>query len=61
MMSHSPRNVREEDRHKRMRAKFSTGSLAVIDLDIDLWQDARKQKGVLADFMRPRDLDLKES
>jgi len=61
MMSHSPRNVREEDRHTRMRAKFATCSLAVIDLDIDHWQDARMQKGVLADFMRPRDLDLKGS
>jgi phosphohistidine phosphatase len=61
MMCQPPLNVREEDRHRRMRAKFSTGSLAVIDLDIDLWQDARMQKGVLADFMRPRDLDLKES
>jgi phosphohistidine phosphatase len=61
MMCLPPRNDGEEDRHKRMRAKFSTCSLAVIDLDIDLWQDARKQKGVLADFMRPRDLGLKES
>lgn len=61
MMCQPPLNVREEDRHRRMRAKFSTGSLAVIELDIDFWQDARMQKGVLADFMRPRDLDLKES
>ncbi len=61
MMCHPPLNVREEGRHRRMRAKFSTCSLAVIELETDHWQGARIQKGVLADFMRPRDLDSKEN
>lgn len=61
MMCHPPLNAREEDRHRRMRAKFSTCSLAVISLEADHWQGARIQKGELADFMRPRDLDTKES
>ena len=61
MMSQPPLNMREEERHRRMRAKFSTCSLAAIDLETDSWRKAKAQKGTLIDFMRPRDLEEKGS
>lgn len=57
MMSHPPLNASEEERHRRMRAKFSTCSFAAIEFDSRTWHNARMQKGALVDFMRPRDLD----
>lgn len=45
-----------ESRHKRMREKFSTCSLVVLDFNIKQWRSVTKGKGVLTDFMRPRDL-----
>ena len=37
--------------------KFPTASLAVLDLAIDRWEDARDNVATLARFTRPRDLD----
>jgi phosphohistidine phosphatase len=40
-----------------VEVKFPTASLAVIDLSIDHWADISENKGVIASFTRPRDLD----
>lgn len=37
--------------------KFPTASIAVLDLPIDRWNDARENIATLASFTRPRDLD----
>ncbi|MDI1296095.1 MAG: histidine phosphatase family protein [bacterium] len=37
--------------------KFPTASLAVMDLAIDSWKDARENMASLVSFTRPRDLD----
>ncbi|WP_340264793.1 SixA phosphatase family protein [Sphingobium mellinum] len=40
-----------------VEAKFPTASLAVMDLAIDRWVDARPTIATLVSFTRPRDLD----
>lgn len=40
-----------------VEAKFPTASIAVLDLAIDRWRDARNDVATLASFTRPRDLD----
>lgn len=40
----------------RMREKFPTGALAVIDLPLDLWSEAAACKGRLDRFVVPKDL-----
>ncbi len=55
-MSMAPLSVDEEARHRRMREKFATTSLAVIRFDVGRWQDLRPGSGLVEDFMRPRDL-----
>lgn len=50
-----PLSVEQEERHRRMRDKFSTSSLAVIGFDAPGWRGLRPGSGVLEDFMRPRD------
>ncbi len=55
MMSLPPPSVEQEARHRRMREKFSTSSLAVIGFDVAAWGGLRPGSGVLEDFMRPRD------
>ncbi|TZG28925.1 SixA phosphatase family protein [Sphingomonas montanisoli] len=37
--------------------KFPTASIAEISLPVDHWEDVRANKGALARFVRPRDLD----
>lgn len=56
-LSASPSDAAGEARHRRMREKFSTCSLVVLDFPVKQWRSVAKGKGVLADFMRPRDLD----
>jgi len=50
---------RSEPQRSRLNAKFSTGSLAVIDADIARWADLVPQSGTLRSFTRPRDLQHK--
>ena len=52
-----PLSIEEEARHRRMREKFATSSLAVLRFEARRWQDLRRGSGLLEDFMRPRDLD----
>lgn len=40
-----------------MNAKFPTAALAVIDLDIDRWEEACTDCGRLRSFTRPKDLE----
>ncbi len=40
----------------RALAKFPTGALAVIDLDVERWSDVAGGSGSLVRFIRPRDL-----
>jgi phosphohistidine phosphatase len=42
---------------RRLRSKFPTGGLAVLDLDIDRWPDIADARGTLIRFTAPRDLD----
>jgi phosphohistidine phosphatase len=41
---------------ERMRAKFPTGALAVIEFDIDRWNELAAGTGRLRAFVRPKDL-----
>ena len=40
-----------------MRTKFSTAALAIIDLEVDRWEEVRSDCGRLRSFTRPRDLE----
>jgi phosphohistidine phosphatase len=40
-----------------VEVKFPTASLAVLDLAIDRWADAKQDVATLVSFTRPRDLD----
>ena len=42
--------------HERMREKFSTCALAVIELGAKSWREVKMGTGTLKDFMRPKDL-----
>ncbi len=52
----SPKDAAEEKVHARMREKFSTCALAVIQSPAKAWRDVRAGGGALKDFMRPKDL-----
>jgi phosphohistidine phosphatase len=52
----SPKTTTEEKAHRRMRDKFSTCALAVIQLPAKAWREVRADGGTLKDFMRPKDL-----
>ncbi|MFO1119363.1 MAG: histidine phosphatase family protein [Rhodospirillales bacterium] len=49
-------DARSEPQRSKLNAKFSTGSLAVIDADVARWADLVPQSGYLRSFTRPRDL-----
>jgi phosphohistidine phosphatase len=55
-LSASPKSESEEKLHRRMREKFSTCALAVIQFPAKTWREIKTGGGVLTDFMRPRDL-----
>jgi len=55
-LSASPKDAAEEKVHGRMREKFSTCALAVIQSPAKAWRDVRAGGGTLKDFMRPKDL-----
>jgi phosphohistidine phosphatase len=52
----SPKRERDEKLNKRMGEKFSTCALAVIELPIEAWREAKPGMGKLRDFMRPKNL-----
>jgi phosphohistidine phosphatase len=43
--------------HDLVAAKYPTGALTEISLDVDSWRDVAEGAGTLARFIRPRDLD----
>lgn len=55
-LSASPKTSDEERLHRRMREKFSTCALAVVELAVASWREVRLGAGTLKDFMRPKDL-----
>ena len=55
-LSGSPKTEMEEKLHRRMREKFSTCALAVIQFPAKTWREMKMGGGALVDFMRPRDL-----
>lgn len=56
-LASAPQDLRQEKLHRRMREKFSTCALAVIDFDVQRWREIKPGQGALFDFVRPRDLD----
>ena len=44
------------DQRQLMATKFPTAGLAIIELRVDRWEDARSGCGTLKEFTRPRDL-----
>jgi phosphohistidine phosphatase len=49
--------ARGGERLSALRAKYPTGALAGLELDIVAWTDAGPGSGVLTDFVTPRELD----
>lgn len=56
ILSLVPDDGRSELRND-VEVKFPTASLAVLELDIDRWEEAGANKAALISFVRPRDLD----
>ncbi len=55
-LAREPRPHDEEERRETMAEKFPTCALAVLDFDVSAWRDITAGTGLLADFVRPRDL-----
>ncbi len=55
-LSRAPVKRKAQDKFDLMEEKFPTGALAVLDFAIDHWREIRDKDGVLADFIRPKDL-----
>lgn len=55
-LSAPPEDAAAEKVHRRMRDKFSTCALAVIQSPAKTWRDVRAGASTLKDFMRPKDL-----
>ena len=47
-----------EGLRREVAVKYPTATVAEIALPIDHWRDAAEGMGILARFIRPRDLDL---
>jgi len=52
----TPQNDAERMRLKKLRNKFPTAALAVLDFDVAQWSAIRAGTGTLIDFIRPRDI-----
>ncbi len=46
----------DSDAHRRLREKYPTAGLAVIEFDVAQWSDLEWGTGRLVDFVRPKDL-----
>jgi phosphohistidine phosphatase len=55
-LAREPVKRRERDHFDAIEEKFPTGALAVLDFDVVKWRKIAQGTGVLADFVRPRDL-----
>ena len=55
-LSRVPVKRKARDQMDLMEEKFPTCALAVLDFDIERWNEMEARSGVLVDFVRPRDL-----
>lgn len=55
-LARKPRTVEERRRLDTMAAKFPTSALAVLDFDVEAWNEIAAGAGVLVDFIRPKEL-----
>jgi phosphohistidine phosphatase len=55
-LAREPGSRGQKERHERLAEKFSTCALAVLEFDVNAWRDVASATGILADFVRPRDL-----
>jgi phosphohistidine phosphatase len=51
-----PQSEAENQRCEKLREKFSTCALAVLDFDASAWSAIEPRTGALTDFLRPKDL-----
>jgi phosphohistidine phosphatase len=56
LLAREPVRRKERERHDVLEEKFPTAALAVLDFDVTRWRDLRPGEGILADFVRPKDL-----
>ena len=56
LLAREPVRRKERERRGVLEEKFPTAALAVLDFDIARWRDLAPGEGVLADFVRPKDL-----
>lgn len=56
ILAREPVKPKERDYFDAIEEKFPTAALAVLDFDVKHWRDIEPGTGVLADFVRPRDL-----
>jgi phosphohistidine phosphatase len=47
----------EDGLRQRVNAKFPTGALALLDLDVDSWSEAAPGCGEIVELLLPRELD----
>jgi phosphohistidine phosphatase len=58
LLAREPVRRKERERRGELDEKFPTTALAVLDFDIDRWRDLKPETGKLADFVRPKDLQI---
>jgi phosphohistidine phosphatase len=56
LLAREPVRRKERERRDVLEEKFPTAALAVLDFDINRWRELAPDEGVLADFVRPKDL-----
>ena len=56
LLAREPVRRKERERRDVLEEKFPTAALAVLDFDITRWRELAPDEGVLADFVRPKDL-----
>lgn len=55
-LARKPASAGEQARFEKMREKFSTCALAVLEFEVTHWRDIAPGTGALLDFIRPKDL-----
>jgi phosphohistidine phosphatase len=57
LLARDSRDAAAHFRFDSIQEKFPTAALAVLDFDIAHWKELAPHTGVLADFIRPKDLE----
>lgn len=55
-LARQPLSSAEAEKLERMTEKYSTGTLSVFDFDVTSWRDLAPGKGILLEFVKPKDL-----